>query len=173
MLVRLNLDLSPAGSRSPRCGIVLLGLGAAALLVAGLQLHTVHAARSQEADRLQELQARIVGASDRPGARGTDGRVNEKTTAFLRDLRVPWPGLLAVFEAAANPEVTLLGIDPAPAMRQVRFTAEAKSTGAMLDYIEALMHDPLTDVVLISHQLSEKGRGAPIRFQAQAKWNVD
>jgi hypothetical protein len=52
----------------------------------------------------------------------------------------------------------------------VRFTAEAKNSRAMLDFLEALRTQPLREVVLVSHQVQTQTSGTPIRFQARARW---
>jgi len=91
----------------------------------------------------------------------------------IRELRAPWPQLLAVFEGAANPNVALLAVEPAPTQQQVRLTGEAKDVQTLFDYLEALRREPLADVVLLSHQVNEKAPGSPLRFQAQAVWKTN
>jgi hypothetical protein len=169
----LRLDLAPDNRRSPALGWVLLALGATSLVLAALQFQSAHAARAREADELRELQARVAeaGASSRPVS--SDSRDAREAAAVIRELRVPWPLLLAVFEGAANQNVALLAIEPTPAQQQVRLTAEAKNVQSMFDYLEALRRDPLTDVVLLSHQVNEKAPGSPLRFQAQAIWKTN
>ena len=167
----LRLDFAPRTRRSPVLGWVLLALGVTSIALAALQFHSAHAARAQEADQLQQLQARVAEGT---GSRSTasDSREAKAAAAVIRDLRVPWPQLLDVFEGAANQNVALLTIEPAPAQHQVRLTAEAKNVQAMFDYLEALKREPLTEIVLLSHQVNEKAPGSPLRFQAQAKWKT-
>jgi hypothetical protein len=152
-------------------GWILLALGLTSLALAALQFHSAHAARAQEVDQLRQLQARVANGAKSKSA-SSDNREAQAAAAVIRDLRVPWPQLLAVFEGAANQNVALLTVEPAPAQQQVRLTAEAKDVQTMLDYLEALRRDPLTDVVLVSHQLNDKAPGSPLRFQAQAKWKT-
>lgn len=168
----LRLDFAPENRRSPALGWILLALGAASLAMAALQFHSAHAARSREAVELQELQARVatIGAGSRSVP--SDSREAREAAAVIRELRVPWPMLLAVFEGAATQNVALLSVEPTPAQQQVRFTAEAKNVQSMFEYLEALKREPLTDVVLVSHQINEKAPGTPLRFQAQAKWKT-
>lgn len=168
----IRLDFAPQNQRSPVLGWVLLALGGISLALAALQFHSAHAARSREADELHELQARVakVGANSRSVP--SDSREAREAAAVIRELRVPWPMLLAVFEGAATQNVALLSVEPTPAQQQVRLTAEAKNVESMFEYLEALKREPLTDVVLVSHQINEKAPGTPLRFQAQAKWKT-
>ena len=129
--------------------------------------------RAELADQLEHLQARVAKAGGRTNAGPADSRDNKAAAAIIRELRVPWPQLLDVFEAAASPDVALLAVEPTPAQQQVRLTAEARNSEAMLAYLETLRRDPLTDVVLLSHQVNEKAPGSPLRFQAQAKWKIN
>lgn len=169
----LSLDFSPATERAPLVGWILLAFGAASLVLAAIQFQSAHAARSHAAQQLEHLQARVAQAGGRPTAGANVSRDAKAAAAVIRELRVPWPQLLETFEAAANADVALLAIEPMPAQRQVRLTAEAKNNEAMLAYLETLSRDPLTDVVLISHQVNEKAPGSPLRFQAQAKWKIN
>ena len=167
----LRLDFAPRTRRSPLLGWILLALGLTSAALAALQFHSANAARAQQADQLQQLQARVAQGT---GSRSTpsDSREAKAAAAVIRDLRVPWAQLLDVFEGAANQNVALLVIEPAPAQHQVRLTAEAKNVQAMFDYLEALKREPLTEIVLLSHQINEKAPGSPLRFQAQAKWKT-
>lgn len=169
----LRLDFSPASQRLPFVGWILLALGAGSLVLAAIQFQSAHAARSREADQLQALQARVEEVGGRAKSMSRDSRDAQAAAAVIRDLRVPWPQLLNAFEGAANQNVALLAIEPTPAEQQVRLTAEAKDIETMLDYLEALKRRPLTDVVLVNHQVNEKVPGSPVRFQAQAKWKTN
>jgi Tfp pilus assembly protein PilN len=169
---RLRLDFSPANGRPPLVGWILLALGAASLVLAGIQFHSAHAALSREADQLQALQARVAEEGGRAKSVSGDSRDAQAAAAVIRSLRVPWPQLLDAFEGATSQNVALLAIEPTPAEQQVRLTAEAKNIETMLDYLEALKRRPLTDVVLINHQVNDKVPGSPVRFQAQAKWKT-
>ena len=168
----IHLDFAPENHRSPALGWILFVLGVTSLALAALQFHSAHAARSREADELHELQARVakIGANSRSVP--SDSREARETAAVIRELRVPWPMLLGVFEGAATQNVALLSVEPTPAQQQVRLTAEAKNVQSMFEYLEALRREPLTDVVLVSHQINEKAAGTPVRFQAQAKWKT-
>ncbi len=89
---------------------------------------------------------------------------------MVRDLSVPWPELMTTFEAAARSNVALLAVEPAAHRNELRFAGEAKSSDAMLDYLDALRGETLREVTLLSHQVQAQTPGTPIRFQAQALW---
>jgi len=168
----IRLDFAPAHRRSPVLGWILLAVGGLFLTLAALQFQSAHAARAHESDQLRQLQARVLKGAN-PKSASSDSRETKTAAAVIRELRSPWPQLLAVFEGAASPQVALLAVEPAPAQQQVRFTAVAKDARTMFEYLEAIRRDPLTDVVLLGHQVEEKAPGAPLRFQAQAVWKTN
>ena len=169
----LHLDFSPATKRPPLSGLLLLALGIVAVVLAAIDFQSAHAVRNHEAALLRDLQSRIAEIRKPSKPDVTDRREVQAAAAVMRDLRMPWPQLLAVFEGAASQSVALLGIDPAPSQQLVRLTAEAKTVESMLDYLDALRREPLSEVVLVGHQVSETTPGSPIRFQAQAKWKTN
>jgi len=172
----LKLDFAPAARRAPALGWVLLGAGGVAAIVATLQFQLAHAARSREAGALTELseqlQERRAGAGRTQRADARDARRAQAAAAVARELQVPWATLLGSLEAVAGRDVALLVVEPSAARQTVRITAEARSSGAMLDYLDALRAQGLADVALVSHQVQAQAPGTPWRFQAQARWGT-
>lgn len=171
---RLDVDLSPAQARTPRTGWLLLGAGAAAVALAAWQFQSVQAERLRAERALQSLAAALGEA--RPGnavaAAPAEARSARATAAVVRELQVPWATLLAALESVAGRNVALLAVEPSALRREVRILAEAKSSDAMLDYLDALRAQSLRDVVLVSHQAQPQTPGTPIRFQARALWGA-
>jgi hypothetical protein len=168
---RLDVDLSPTRRRVPRTGLALLGAGALAVAVAGAQLQAASAERQREAHALQALQREATAAgSGAAPASAQELRAARATAGVVRELQLPWAALLASLEAVAGRNVALLAVEPSALRQEVRITAEAKTSGAMLDYLDALRAQSLREVVLVSHQVQTHTPGAPVRFQARARW---
>ncbi len=101
-----------------------------------------------------------------------DARSARATATALRELQVPWATLFVALESVAGRNVALLSIEPSAQSQEVRITAEAKNSGAMLDFLEALRGQSLREVVLVSHQIQAQTPGTPVRFQARAQWVI-
>ncbi|GAB4480770.1 MAG: hypothetical protein OHK0044_28960 [Burkholderiaceae bacterium] len=169
----LRLDFAPAAQRAPALGWVLLGAGGVAALAAALQFQLAHAARVRAAGELAELSEQLNApraGSGRADARDT--RRAQAAAAVARELQVPWAALLGSLEAVAGPDVSLLVVEPSAARQTVRITAQARSSGAMFDYLDALRAQGLAEVALVSHQVQAQAPGAPLRFQLQARWGA-
>ena len=169
---RLDLDLSMTRPRVSPIRRATLALGTAAAVGAALHLQSAFDAREHFAAEQSQLQAALNEAR---GARvhaptPAEVRTAKAAAAVLRELTVPWPALMATFEAAAGGTVALLAVEPASHRNEVRLTAEAKSSTAMLDYLDALRGGTLSEVTLVSHQVQAQTPGTPIRFQAKALW---
>lgn len=169
---RLDLDLSGTRSRIAPASRAMLAAGIVAAVAAALYLQDVLVSRDRSASEQAGLQAALGEAQ---GVRATkptpkDARAAKATAAIVRDLSVPWPDLMATFEAAARSNVALLTVEPASHRNEVRFSGEAKTSEAMLDYLDALGGETLREVTLVSHQVQAQSPGTPIRFQAQALW---
>jgi Tfp pilus assembly protein PilN len=170
----LRLDFAPTARRAPALGWVLLGAGGVAALIAALQFQLAHAARSREAGALSELTERLneqrTGGDRARRVDPRDARRAQAAAAVSRELQVPWSTLLASLEASAGRDVALVVVEPSAARQSIRITAEARTSDAMFDYLDALRKQGLIDVALVSHQV--QAPGAPLRFQAQARWGT-
>ena len=172
-LARLDLDLSPTRPRVSLASWLLLAAGALAAALTALQFQSANAERSREQRELRSLETSL----SEPGATGTtpatvqDARGVRATAAAQRELQVPWATLFGGLESVAARNVALLSIEPSAQRQEVRITAEAKNSGAMFDFLDALRGQPsLREVVLVSHQIQAQAPGAPLRFQARAQW---
>jgi hypothetical protein len=169
---RLDLDLARSGAAMAPLRRLTFGAGIAAAIAAGVFVQGVLEERDRTAAEQSELQA-ALGALRMPRAgelTPAEARAAKGAVAVIRDLNVPWPELMAAFEGASGRSVALLAVEPTSTRDEVRFTGEAKSSSAMLDYLDALRGATLTEVTLISHQVQAQTPGVPIRFQARAIW---
>ena len=172
-MARLDLDMSPTRPRVPLAGWLLLVAGALATAFAVLQFQAANAERGREARELRTLEASLSEPATGSATSATvqDARSARATAAALRELQVPWATLFVGLESVAGRNVGLLSIEPSAQRQEVRITAEAKNSGAMLDFLDALRgQPPLREVVLVSHQIQAQTPGTPLRFQARAQW---
>lgn len=169
---RLDLDLSPARSRLSPASRALLAAGIVAVATAGLVLHDAFFERERGTTEQSELQTalRKVQGPHTAAATPKDARAAKTIAAVVRDLSIPWPEMMTTFETAARSNVALLAVEPAAHRNELRFAGEAKTSEAMLDYLDALRGETLREVTLLSHQVQAQTPGTPIRFQAQALW---
>ena len=138
-----------------------------------LQFQSANAERSRELRELRALEASLSepAATGATPATVQDARGVRATAAAQRELQVPWATLFGGLESVAARNVALLSIEPSAQRQEVRITAEAKNSGAMLDFLDALRaQSSLREVVLVSHQIQAQAPGAPFRFQARAQW---
>jgi hypothetical protein len=168
----LDLDLSPTRPRVPLQSWLILFAGALAVVFAALHFQAANAERAREARELRTLEASLTEPTAGSAASATvqDARRARATATALRELQVPWATLFVALESVAGRNVALLSIEPSAQSQEVRITAEAKNSGAMLDFLEALSGQSLREVVLVSHQVQAQTPGTPVRFQARAQW---
>jgi hypothetical protein len=168
-LARLELDFSPTRRNAP-LGWLLLAAGLGAATLAGVQFQSAHAQRLAHAGDLSLVSGRLADA-DSAGGPALDARAAKAAAVVARELQTPWADLLAALESVPARDVALLGVEPSPVRHVVRITAEAKTTDAMLDYVDALRGKQFTDIWLMSHTIEAQTPGAPTRFIVQLKWN--
>ena len=91
--------------------------------------------------------------------------------AAVLQLNLPWREVREAIETATPPEVALLALEPDPKTRTLRITAEAKSSDAMLTYIEQLKQQPFfISAELSKHEINELDPNKPLRFQLDVQW---
>ena len=164
---RLELDHVAPRRRTRWPGLALLGLS---LAVAG-EL----AMRYQDTtDRLAQIPFKISSA---PAPRTTPGKTNDAeeriARAALRQLALPWAGLIRALEDAAVPDVALLQLQPEAQQQVLRVSAEARNAAAMFRYVRALGEAKgLSEVHLVSHEVAQDDPQRPLRFAAQASFRA-
>lgn len=89
--------------------------------------------------------------------------------AVVRQLTLPWAGVIGAVEQAATKEVAILQLQPEADSRLLRLTAETRHREAMFDFLRRLSAaGGLTDVHLVSHQVQREDPQRPIQFSVQA-----
>lgn len=91
--------------------------------------------------------------------------------AAIMQLNLPWRALHDAIGAATPSTIAMLALEPDARKRSMKITAEAKSSDAMIAYVEELKRQELfADVVLTRHEINEQDPNRPIRFQIEAEW---
>lgn len=171
------LDLSSQASatvrRWRRIAMLLLGAG---LVAAGAGVQRYGELRGEldawRAD-LRRIDRHRAGAASRPVAEDALRLRSElqRANRVIEALSTPWADLFAAAEAGHGEDAVLMGIEPDPARREVRLTAEAKNLPAMIDYLKSLRESPvLMDAALATHQVNVKDPQRPVRFVIAAHW---
>ncbi len=167
----IRLDFVAPLHRAPVAGAVLCAAGLAAALALGLAFQRQLAERS----RLDDL----LGAASRPRHRAPTPeslRSAAEAAVVERELRVPWTRLLAELEAASRDSadtVALLAVEPDPAKKLVRITAEVRALPDALAYLERLQKSAvLRHPMLESHERRKDDPEHPLRIRLSAEWGT-
>jgi len=164
---RLELDYVASPWRPAWPGLVLL------VLALGLAGELALRYRDARADLARlETQAGLVRPAGRPARAAPKERLDEQVKsaeAVVRELTLPWAGLIGALEQAATRDVAILQLQPDAEQRLLRLTAEARNRDAMFAYLRRLgAARELADVVLLSHQVQREDPQQPIQFSVQA-----
>lgn len=167
-LARLELGFRP----QPR-----VARGAGLALAAGVLAASAVVGHYQSMlSRLARVQAEAVASHRaRPSIdpRRMAGSV-QKANQIALELARPWERTFAALEAADEPGVALLAVDPDPRRDELRITAEAKDMRAMLGYLEQLRRQPsFAAVALQQHEIRADEPARPVRFTVLTQWRAD
>ncbi len=166
---RVRLDFAGRVDRAPVAGAALLLAGVAAALAVG----ATFARTLSERQRLEaSLQAAAVPRRAPPSAESR--RQAAEVAVVDRELGVPWTRLLSALETASHDsegKVALLGVEPDPAKRTVRITAEVRALDDALDYLERLQAcGVLRYPMLESHEVRKDDPDHALRIRIAAEW---
>lgn len=170
---RLALDLSPNRPSVRATSWALLVIGVLAFSVTVLQFQTASGRHLQATRVLEALEASL----DEARGGGTrklspeEAKSARASASVYRELQFPWEKLFGALEAVPTQNVALLSVEPSAQRGELRLVAEAGSSAAMFDFLEALSAQELREVVLVSHEVLARTPGAPIRFQVRAAWD--
>ena len=114
--------------------------------------------------------ARVVLAAPRvPVGALQGGAVN----AAVLQLNLPWRALQGAIAAATPGSIALLALEPDARRRSMKITAEARTSDAMIAYVEQLKAQELFGAVaLLYHEINELDPNRPLRFQIDAQWSA-
>lgn len=172
-LAPMRLDFAATESGASWSGLLMLlaGLAAAFLIVAGYQRILANADRLEaELGRLSAPR-RAADATARDARR--QGEVIARSNEVAHELARRWDRVFLALESAKAPDVALLAIEPDPRKGVLRVTAEAKAKNAMLDYVDRLQAAQwLQRVTLESHEVLSQVPEKPVRFVVSASWEA-
>lgn len=170
----LMLDFQP---RRPRLmTLALVAVGILLCLDAGLEYHAHGERLSEVSEQLERATRRL----ERQAAAQRDSRPEELFSAAEgkslqlsnKATRVDWEGLFGGIEQAVSEDVSLLAVRPDLAGKAVQISGEARNLAAALAFVEALKRDPLSRVVLLSHQIRQNDPQRPVVFEIAATWTT-
>ena len=178
---QLPIDFAPHGlqrtlhrtsTRTWVLGAVGLTLCVAALVLGGRML-----ARQKTDDALIEAARARASVPVVVAVASTGPRISEQQAAVVNaavmQLNLPWRALQDAIGAATPPAIAMLALEPDARKRSMKITAEAKTSDAMINYVEKLKEQELfANVALTRHEINEQDPARPIRFQIEAEWTA-
>jgi len=103
-----------------------------------------------------------------------DARAGLSAQQAALDLATPWTLLLAELEQASKEtlgQVAVLGVDPDHAKHNVRVTAEARTLGAALAYVQRLQSSHSLEYPMLDrHEIRADDAQHPVRFELTGAW---
>jgi hypothetical protein len=91
--------------------------------------------------------------------------------AIVARLNLPWGALLDALDDAGTPTVALLELTPDPKNRRFKGMAEARTSAAMIGYLERLKRQPIFDAVTLTrHEFAELDDSQVVRFEFEVRW---
>lgn len=175
----IRIDFAPASAARTlrRTSMRTWLLATTGLLVAGYGAATAMALLEGRASAQQEIQTleakRTQRAAQRPVPKKTtitDAQAAAVNGAVAQ-LNLPWRSVLDAIEEATPPTIALLAVEPDAKKSLVKGLAEAKSSDAMIGYIEQLKQQAFFNaIVLTKHETNEQDPNRPLRFQFEAQW---
>lgn len=163
--VDLGFEPRPRVTRAA-IGMLFVGIVCASVVVGHYQVTLGRLARA-EAESL---------ASQRERPNIDPRRMSEalqRANVIAVELARPWDRTFAALEAADQPGVAVLAIDPDPRRDELRIIAESKTMAGMLGYLDQLRaQSTFGQVALQQHEVRMDDPGRPIRFTLLAQWRT-
>lgn len=166
--MRLQLDFVHPRPRPARLGWVLLSLGVALALWSGWRYHAQ--AQALEAARAVLAQQEAPRAAPRRALASPRAEVSPLTEAARQALQADWSGLLDALEVSRPDGIALLSLELDAPQGRLRLSAQARTPGAMLDYLDRLEDVGLRQVRLQTHQTRSEADLEYLEFAATAHW---
>ena len=176
---QLPIDFAPPGlqrtlHRTTTRAWVLGAVGLA-LCVAAAVLGARLLARQKADDALLEKARARANVPVAVAVASTGPRISEQQAAVVNaavmQLNLPWRALQDAIGAATPATIAMLALEPDARKRSMKITAEAKTSDAMIEYVELLKRQELfAGVSLTRHEINEQDPAHPIRFQIEAEW---
>lgn len=164
--------------RNQRVSLVdyaLLLIGVALLLFVAYQFNQtttdIHTWEVREAHFLQQQKAKRQPRTPVTHVDKVTQPEVKQVNAVLRQLDLPWEQLFDALEAADNPDIALLSLQPNVSGKTVRLTGEARDLVAVVEYVQALeLESVLKHAHLVSYKTRQDHPYHPIVFSVSATW---
>jgi Tfp pilus assembly protein PilN len=153
--------------------LVMLGVGLATAALAVAEWEFTARRVTEWEDHVAVVQRSLQGGSTstRPGDSARAAEEVRAANRVIAALTIPWHDLFRDVEAAADPSVSLLAIQPDPASRALRITGNARDFAAVLAYVRRLESAPaLSGVHVVRHEMKARDGGLPVEFIVQGTW---
>jgi hypothetical protein len=182
MMRRIAIDFAPPTlmrtlRRTPAWAWCLGAAGLGLCLAAGLGWHRSDQDQSAMREAITAADAGLAARQTRNLAKPAPPVPEAQALAvnkLVAQLNLPWGALLNAMEQASAPTVALLQFHPDPRNHQVKGIAEAKTSAAMIAYVERLKRQPVFDgVTLTKHEFADQDDSQPLRFEFEARWPED
>ncbi len=169
----IQLDFA-GGRRAPSlAGGLLLTFGALAAIAVFIEYRDAAQHRAGLELRLTAL-TRIQHPAASKAESLADARVGLSAQQAALDLATPWTLLLAELEQASKEtlgQVAVLGVDPDHAKHNVRVTAEARTLGLALAYVQRLQTSHSLEYPMLDrHEIRADDAQHPVRFELTGGW---
>lgn len=167
----IECDFVPRRGVGSKPGMLLLLLGATAVLAALMQYRMLHL-------QAAGLEMRAAALRRPPPTTAATAPIDSRSLAGVRlaaeDLATPWTLLLAELEQASRDtqeQVAVLGVEPDHGKHSVRISAEARSLSAALEYVQRLQGSrSIRYPMLDRHEVRIDQAQQPIRFEMTGEW---
>jgi len=179
----IQIDFAPSSwqrsaHRSAALAWIAAAIGLVALVSAGLtwrDLEQRDTALAAEIGALQALKGeRAAAAVARSASTATTAQLETMRSAgnsVVAVLNRPWAQMLDTLEQAGARPVSLLELEPDAKSQRIKGVAEARNSGAMVDYI-ARLRQLFGAARLTRHETNAADPAQPIRFEFEVTWQV-
>lgn len=167
----IRINFAEHGDGASTYGITALLVGAGALMLSIAMLQDILARTALIEDGLGQRGAFARTAEAGAGGTGGSPEKIKRANVVAHEIARRWDTVFLAIEAASDPEVALLAIEPDASKHSLRVTAEARSKEAMLRHIARLQaQQPLQRVLLEQHEVLVQERERPVRFVVTGLW---
>ncbi|WP_256077345.1 hypothetical protein [Massilia sp. YIM B04103] len=168
----ISIDFAHRSAPHVLVAYLLAGLGAAALLAAGLAYAAYSSELAAWEQEQLELAERQDGQPRQTAPVDENVKARQKEAARLQaSLETPWDALFGVLESVPAPQVALLNLSLDGEGRELILSGEAQDAAAMHGYARRMGEvDGLAGAYLASHEVNAQNPRHPLRFSIGASW---
>jgi len=166
---RLELDFLRQKPAIPAAAWLLLALGLVLSALAASRYTDIQQgiARETALAKQYERERRLKPARSKAVAAPAEAGVQDQAL-----LEKPWGELFARLERTRPDKVAFLALEADARKAEAVITAEARTPGQMLDYVNTLRKQPgFASVSLSSHIIDDENPQRPLQFVLRLKWS--